>query len=368
MRVVIAPDSFKGTASAEDAAAALAAGWRSVDPSVEIEIRAMADGGEGTIDALAAAPGAERRTVEVAGPDGRPVTAAWVVLDEPPGPTAVIELAQSSGITLMDPLAPLEAHTLGLGQVIQAALGEGVHRLLVAVGGSASTDGGTGALRALGARFEDVEGAPLPLGARGLEAVARVAVDGLVPLPEGGVTVLTDVTNPLTGASGAAAVYGPQKGADPDQVSRMDAALERLATAVSRAVPARAPDPVAPGSGAAGGTAYGLALWGATLAHGASAVADAIRLSDALEGADLVITGEGRFDGQSEQGKVVSEVSTRASASGVPVALVAGAIDAPTDAFSAAVSLTDLAGSAESAMADTLAWLRAAGAQLAHRP
>ncbi|WP_084106079.1 glycerate kinase [Demequina sp. NBRC 110056] len=368
MRIVLAPDSFKGTASAEDAAAALAAGWRSVDPTVDVVVRAMADGGEGTIDALAAAPGAARHATEVSGPDGRPVTAAWVTLPEGGLTTAVIELAQSSGITLMDPLAALDAHTLGLGQVVLAALEDGAQRLLIAVGGSASTDGGTGALRALGAQFSDVEGAPLPLGARGLESVARVSLDGLVPLPTGGVTVLTDVTNPLTGPSGAAAVYGPQKGASPEDVPRMDAALARLAHVVTSQVPDRAPDPTAPGAGAAGGTAYGLALWGATLAHGASAVADAIDLDGALAGADLVITGEGRYDGQSGQGKVVSEVARRAGAAGVPVALVAGAIDAPTDGFAGAVSLTDLAGSGEAAMASTLEWLRAAGSQLAHRP
>ncbi|MFV0632626.1 glycerate kinase [Demequina sp.] len=364
MRVVIAPDSFKGTATAREVVQALAEGWATVDPDVEVIARPMADGGEGTVQALASGPGARLHQVAATGPDGRPVQAQWLSLDDGGVSTAVIELAQSCGITQMETLAPLDAHTLGLGEVILAALDDGCERLLVAVGGSASTDGGTGALRALGALLEDGDGAPVVLGARGLESLTRIDLSALVALPAGGVTVLTDVTNPLTGPAGAAAVYGPQKGADPDEVGRMDAALGRLAVLVEQLRP-DAPDPAAPGAGAAGGTAYGLAVWGASFAPGAVAIADAIELDVALAGADLVVTGEGRYDGQSGQGKVVSEVARRAAAAGVPVALVAGAIDAPTDTLAAAVSLTELAGSSQGAMSETLHWLREAGAALA---
>nr|WP_084039901.1 glycerate kinase [Demequina sp. NBRC 110053] len=365
MRVVIAPDSFKGTASARDAAAALADGWRAVAPDVDVDVRAMADGGEGTLDALGAAPGAAQHAARVSGPDSRAVDAAWVMLVGPGGPTAVIELAQSSAITSLDAPTPMDAHTLGLGETIAAALDAGARRLLVAVGGSASTDGGSGALRALGARFVDAAGAEVALGARGLESLDRVTLDGLVALPPGGVAVLTDVANPLAGPCGAAVTYGPQKGASADQIARMDAALAGLARLVSAQWPERAVDPDAPGMGAAGGTAYGLAVWGAQLTPGAAAVADAVGLDAALARADLIVTGEGRFDGQSWHGKVVSEVSRRAAAAGVPVALVAGSIDAPVGAFAAAVSLTDLAGSSRAARTDALAWLRGAGRLLA---
>ena len=360
MRVVLAPDSFKGTAPAADAAAALADGWREVDPSAELLIRAMADGGEGTLDALAEAPGARAVPVTVDGPDSRPVDARWLDLGHG---TALVELAECSGITLLDALAPLDAHTRGLGQAMAAALDAGARRLLVAVGGSASTDGGAGALGALGVRLLDEAGRDIAPGARGLETLDRIDLAGLRPLPPGGVTVLSDVTNPLLGANGAAAVYGPQKGADPFDVRRMDRALARLADALRAGGVEVLPQ--APGTGAAGGTSFGLAAWGATVSSGARAVAGAIGLDAALADADLVVTGEGRFDGQSGAGKVTSEVLRLARRRGVPVALVAGAIEAPAEEFSAAVSLTDLAGSAAAAMGDPLAWLRAAGARLA---
>ncbi|MRG61179.1 glycerate kinase [Agromyces sp. CFH 90414] len=358
-RIVLAPDSFKGTATAAEAADALARGWRSVRPHDEVVGVPMADGGEGTLDAFAAAvPGAERVPVTVQGPDDRPVEACWLRL---PDGTAVVELALASGITLLDPLRPLDAHTIGFGQAIAAALDGGAVGLLLAIGGSSSTDGGVGALTALGARFTDAGAHPAGAGGRGLEALARVDLSGLRPLPAGGARILSDVTNPLLGSAGAAAVFGPQKGATPEQVDQLAANLARLA----HAMPGGAGLAAAAGAGAAGGTGFGLLAWGAEMAGGAGAVADAIGLADALAGADLVVTGEGRFDGQSAAGKVPSEVAARAAAAGVPVALVAGAITADASAFAASASLSELAGSPEAAMREPLRWLEAAGAALA---
>jgi glycerate kinase len=215
-RVVLAPDSFKGTATAAEAADALARGWRSIAPSDVIVEKPMADGGEGTLDAFAAAvPGSERVPVTVQGPDDRPVDAAWLRL---PDGTAVVELALTSGITLLDPLRPLDAHTLGFGQAIAAALDAGARRLLLAIGGSSSTDGGAGALAALGAVFLDAQRRPVRLGNRGVGALARADLSGLRPLPADGALILSDVTNPLLGPFGAAAIFGPQKGATAELV------------------------------------------------------------------------------------------------------------------------------------------------------
>ena len=360
-RVVIAPDSFKGTASAADAAAALARGWRTVHPGDELLLRPMADGGEGTLDAFAAAvPGSERVPVTVHGPAGRPADAAWLRL---PDGAAVVELALTSGITMLDPLRPLDAHTLGFGEAIAAALDGGATRLLLALGGSASTDGGVGALAALGGSFLDAANRPVKLGNRGLGTVARVDLSGLRPLPAGGALVLSDVTNPLLGELGAAAVFGPQKGADAATVEVLDANLARLV----RLVPGGHSLARAPGAGAAGGTGFGLLAWGARMAGGSAAVADAIGLDAALDDADLVITGEGRFDWQSASGKVPSEVLARAAKTGARPLLVAGVIEADAAAagFVASVSLAGLAGGSDAAMAQTRHWLEAAGAELA---
>ena len=360
-RVVVAPDSFKGTASAADAAAALAAGWRRVRPDDELLLRPMADGGEGTLDAFASAvPGARRIAVRVRGPVNEPVETHWLLL---PDGTGIVELAATSGITLLDPLAPLDAHTAGFGEAIAAALDAGVFRLLLALGGSASTDGGVAALAVLGGRFADASGRPIRHGNRGLGTLHRVDLSALRPLPEGGATILGDVANPLLGSSGAAAVFGPQKGADAAMVAVLD---ENLAWLVRRMPPSMRPLAEVPGAGAAGGTGFGLLAWGASMGGGAALVAEAARLPDAITGADLVITGEGRFDGQSEAGKAPAEVAELAGTAGVPVVLVAGAITAEPRGFAASVALSDLAGSDAAAMAEPLRWLERAGAELAH--
>ena len=355
MRVVVAPDSFKGTLTAAEAAAALADGWRDARPDDEVVRLPMADGGEGTLDALeAASPGTRRLPVRVPGPDGAPVDTAVLLLADG---TALVELAATSGLTLLPAPAPRTAHTRGLGVAIRAALEAGATGLLLAIGGSASTDGGTGALQQLGARFLDATGRPVGSGGGGLSGLATVDLSPLPPLPPGGVRVLTDVRAPLLGPAGAAAVYGPQKGAGPADVAALEAGLARLAALLPI-------DPATTGAGAAGGTGFGLLAWGAQLVPGAAAVAEAVGLPVALAGADLAVTGEGRFDAQSADGKVVSHVVALAAAAHVPVALAAGAIAASTSGFASAVSLTALVGG-EAALRDPGAALRRAGAALA---
>lgn len=358
-RIVLAPDSFKGTITAADAASALAAGW---GRGAEFVMRPMADGGEGTIAAFAAAiPSATRMPVTVEGPDGRPVDTAWLLLpptDDAPHGTGVVDLASTSGIELLDALRPFDADSTGFGQAIAAALDHGVSRLVLGIGSSASTDGGTGMLRALGARFSDAEGAAVPAGARGLPLIARAHLGALRPAPE--TRVLTDVTNPLTGPRGAAEVFGPQKGlTEAGDRARVDAALSALAGLLSL-------DPSTPGAGAAGGVGGALLAWGAQLLPGAREVARLVGLADAIAGADLVITGEGSYDGQSGDGKVPSFVAGLAADAGVPAAVVAGRItaDADTSLFAAHVSLTELAGSSAAALADPARWLRVAADEL----
>lgn len=373
-RVVVAIDSFKGSIAAAAAARELAAGWVSADAGAVVELRPMADGGEGTLDAFAAAiPGARRMPVTVTGPAGTPVDASWLLLPPTPGdrPVAsdrgsvgVVELASTSGIELLgEERRGLDADTTGFGEAIVAALDAGVDRLVLGIGSSSSTDGGAGMLRALGARFTDAVGRDVDAGARGLADIAHADLSGLRPLPAGGVDVLSDVSNPLFGAQGAAAVFGPQKGLDAAQVAAADAALSRLADLV----PDGASLAATPGAGAAGGTGFGLLAWGARLSPGAREVAALIDLADAIARADLVITGEGSFDGQSAAGKVPAFVAELAAGAGVPTALVAGRIaaDAGTAAFASSVSLTDLAGSSAASLADPARWLRAAGAALA---
>ncbi|QIK84642.1 glycerate kinase [Sanguibacter sp. HDW7] len=403
-RVVLAPDSFKGSLPATEVAAALSRGWRAVRPHDDVVEVPLADGGEGTLDAFErAVPGAVRHGAEVQGPDGRPVAASWLAL---PDGTAVVELACASGLTLLGSPLPLDAHTRGVGEVVRAALAAGPRRLVVALGGSASTDGGAGLLRALGARVLDDDGEPVPDGGRGLARVASVDLTDLPALPPDGVDVLCDVTNPLLGRSGAAAVFAPQKGATPDDVVLLDDALGRWAEALGRAASRVADvprgtsgtvpdgmtvrpddhegrdgrgmlpslDPSLPGAGAAGGTAFGLLAWGARLVPGSVAVADVVGLDALLDGADLVVTGEGRLDAQSAAGKAPAEVARRAVRAGVRLALVVGSAEQGTTAALGAhaeppdvVELAHLAGSAEASLADPVRWLEVAGAHLAQR-
>jgi glycerate 2-kinase len=354
MRVVVAPDSFKGSISAAGAAAALAAGWRQVRPADEIVELPLADGGEGTLAVLAAAvPESCWHPAEVSGPVAAQVRAAWL---EMPGNVAVIELATAAGLTQLAELQPLAAHSYGVGQLIGRALDAGASRVLVALGGSACTDGGTGALAALGARFLDGAGAPLARGGAALQRLAEVDLAGLREPPPGGVSCLTDVRAPLLGPHGAAAVFGPQKGAGPADIAELEAGLARLASLLGG-------DPGLPGAGAAGGCGYGLAAaWGAKLLPGAAELAAIAGLAQALTGADLVITGEGRYDGTSLDGKVVGAVCAMAT---VPVAIVAGQFALAPPLGARAMELAALAGGAEAAVREPVRWLAAAGAELA---
>lgn len=365
--IVVAPDSFKGSASAAEVAAALAGGWAAERPGDRVVRAPMADGGEGTLDAFEAAiPGAVRHPVRVLGPDDAEVDAevdaSWLML---PDGTAVVELAETSGLGRMPRLAPFAAHTVGFGQAIADALDAGARSLLLAIGGSASTDGGAGALTALGARFLDADGRDIPRGNLGLASVVRADLGGLAVLPPGGARILGDVTSPLLGPLGAAAVFGPQKGATERDVPVLEEGLRRLAEAL-RTAGAEA-DPAEPGAGAAGGTGFGLLVWGARMAPGAAAVGDALGLPSTIAEADAVITGEGRFDSQSASGKVPTYVAGLAHSAGASVLLAAGSIQAPTTGFADAVALADLAGSADAAIADPARWARAAGAALARR-
>lgn len=367
--VVFALDSFKNSIGAADAVAALRDGWAAVDPRREPRLLPMADGGEGTLAAFAAAvPGSVRVPVTVTGPEGREVAASWLLLPptpEAPEGTAVVELASTSGIELLGSpahLRPLDAGTRGFGEAISAALAHGVSRLVLGIGSSASTDGGTGMLSAMGARFTDAASRPIPPGGRGLGSLAAADLSRLPPLPAAGVTVLTDVAHPLRGERGAAAVFGPQKGAGPEEIALLDAGLGRLADLVDV-------DPGTPGAGAAGGTGFGLLAWGARLVPGADAVAQLIGLPQAVGAASVVVTGEGSFDGQSAEGKAPGLVRALARAAGAPVALVAGTIapDADATGFAHTISLTALAGSREASLAEPARWLTAAGAELARR-
>lgn len=368
MRVLLAPDSFKGTITAVAAVAALQRGWESVDRASELVPMPLADGGEGTLEAFAAAvPGAVRVPIRVIGPDGVEIDASWLRLPptgQSPGGVGVVELASTSGIELLDGLRPWDAHTLGFGQAVAAALDAGVTRLVVGIGSSASTDGGSGFLRALGARFLDASGVEVPLGAGGLGSLARVDLDGMRASVD--TLVITDVTNPLVGPRGAAAVFGPQKGLRVDELGAVDQALVRYAQLLAAALE-QAPNSAAEGSGAAGGTGYGLLVWGAKLIPGAAEIARLLGFDRALEDADLVVTGEGSYDGQSGAGKVPGFVGEAARDAGVRVALVAGQIDPDADvaAFDAALSLTEIAGSASAAMESPAQGLQAAGRLLA---
>ena len=312
----------------------------------------------------------------VTGPDGRPTEGHWLEL---PDGTAVVELAQTSGLPLMKRLDPLGATTRGLGEVIAAALDAGATAFVIGLGGSASTDGGAGALRALGLELLDADGVPLPDGGGALARLATVDASRLRPAPAGGVRLLSDVTAPLLGPSGAAAVFGPQKGANAAQVAELDAALARFASLLGRALvvtdspsqPERAGDVTAiPGAGAAGGTGYGfLAGWGAAIESGSTAIAGLTGFAAAAASADVVITGEGRFDATSSTGKVVGGALSLIDTGSARPAVVAGSFAAvPVTPAGRAVwtaSLVELAGSLEAALDDPGRWLFAAGIEAA---
>ncbi|HJC65288.1 MAG TPA: glycerate kinase [Candidatus Enterocloster excrementigallinarum] len=326
MNITIAIDSFKGSLSSMEAGQAVAEGIRRVMPSAEIRIRPLADGGEGTTEALTAGLGGELKSLTVTGPLGRPVTASYGLIRE--RKMAVLEMASAAGLTLIsqEERNPLEATTYGVGEMIRDAIGEGCRHFLVGIGGSATNDGGTGMLSALGFQFLDSEGQPIPLGAKGLENLARISAENARPeLSQCSFHIACDVTNPLCGENGCSAVYGPQKGADPEMIRQMDHWMERYGDLAARTFPAA--DKEAPGAGAAGGLGFAfLTFLNGSLESGVGMVLKEINLKDDIRDADLVITGEGRLDAQTVMGKAPIGVAHLAKEYGKPVIAFSGAV------------------------------------------
>ncbi|MEV7180347.1 glycerate kinase [Kitasatospora sp. NPDC093679] len=343
--VVVAPDKFKGSLEGAEVAARIAAGVRRAAPGTEVRELPVADGGEGTL-AAALAAGFERVAVKVAGPTGLPVDAAIAVR----GDTAVVELAQASGLARLPGgrTAPLAAGSYGVGQLIARAVSLGAARIVLGLGGSACTDGGAGMVQALGVGLYDADGGELPPGGAALRRLARIDLGPLAdPLSGVDVVVACDVDNPLLGPRGATAVYGPQKGADGDDLVVLEEGLTVWADAV-RAVTGRDVRD-APGAGAAGGVGFAaLALLGATMRPGIELLLDLLGFDEAVRGARLVVTGEGCLDAQTLHGKAPAGVAAAATRAGVRVAAVAGRLELSEPewraaGFAAAVALTDLA-------------------------
>lgn len=322
-RVLIAADKFKGSLTAVEVAERVTAGLRRVVPGLDVEALPVADGGDGTVDAAVAA-GFERRELRVAGPLGHEVTAAFALR----GDTAVVEMAEASGLQRLPKgvFAPLTASTYGSGELLRAALDSGARTIVFGVGGSATTDGGAGMLSALGARFLDADGEPVPPGGGGLSELASADLSGLDErLASVELVLASDVDNPLTGPKGAPAIYGPQKGAAPDDVESLDAALGHYAKILEESVgPKAAESAASPGAGAAGGIGYGALLLGARFRPGIEVMLDVLGFGPALERATLVITGEGSLDEQTLHGKAPAGVAAAARARGKEVVAVCG--------------------------------------------
>ena len=326
MKIVIAPDSFKDSLSAEKVADAIAAGLADVFPQAQLVKCPMADGGEGTVEAIVAAGNGQLRRNQVQGPLGAPVEAHWGWL--PDSHTAIIEMAEASGLQLVAPgqRDACISSTFGTGELIRAALDAGAQRVILAIGGSATNDAGAGALQALGLGLFDEQGNSLARGGLALARVARIDLGGLDPrLARVRFEIAADVNNPLCGEQGASAIFGPQKGASPEQVRLLDQALGHFADHCARVLPKDVRQE--PGSGAAGGLGFAAkAFFGAQFRAGVEVVAELVGLAEAVKGADLVITGEGRFDAQTLRGKTPFGVARIARAQGVPVVVLAGTL------------------------------------------
>lgn len=358
MRLVIAPDKFKGSLTAPEVAERVASGARRADPTIEVVTVPVADGGEGTLDAVLAA-GFSSRTALVAGPTGVRIEAEFAVRGE----EAVVEMARASGLDLLPGgrKDALGATSLGTGQLIRAALDAGCRRIVLGIGGSASTDGGAGLLQGLGVRFLDADGSELRAGGGALARLDSVDVSGLdARLRDAEIILASDVDNPLTGPTGAAEVFGPQKGASADDVATLEAGLARLVEVLSAAggLPVAAADAASrEGAGAAGGVGFAAIALGATRRAGVDVVLEMTGLASQLEGADAVITGEGSLDEQSLMGKTPVGVARAAIAAGLPVYAVCGrttlSADAIADAgFAGARALSELEPDAERSMAE----------------
>ncbi|CAI2473015.1 Glycerate kinase [Serratia liquefaciens] len=356
-KVVIAPDSFKESLSALEVAEAIERGFRQIFPQVQYVKLPMADGGEGTVDSMVAATGGEIVRVTVTGPLGQPVQAFYGLLGE--GETAVIEMAAASGLHLAPKAQrdPRMTTSYGTGELIQAALDRGVKTIILGIGGSATNDGGAGMMQALGARLLDDNRQALPPGGAALAQLAYIDLSGVDPrLQQVSITAACDVDNPLCGANGASAVFGPQKGATPEMVTQLDAALRHYGTLLEQATGREIIN--APGAGAAGG--MGAALLGmlnARLRPGIEIVIETLQLEEALRDADLVITGEGRLDSQSIHGKTPIGVARVAKRFGLPVIGIAGSLSKDYQVvhqhgIDAAFSVLDRVVSLEEALAE----------------
>ena len=326
MKVVIAIDSLKGSLSSLEAGAAVREGIRRVDPACEVVVRPLADGGEGTVEALTLGMGGKLQEVFVSGPLGESTRAVYGIL--PASHTAILEMSQAAGITLVPEgrRNPLHTTSFGVGEMILDAVRRGCRRFIVGIGGSATNDGGIGMLQALGYEFLDASRKPLPFGAKGLRELSEIRIDKAIPeLRECRFRIACDVTNPLCGENGCSAVFAPQKGADPAVIPEMDRWLSHYAK-LSR-TRCEAADPDAPGAGAAGGLGFAfLSYTNAVLESGIRIVLEETRLSDFIRDADLVITGEGRLDAQTVMGKAPSGVAKIAKACQKPVIAFSGSV------------------------------------------
>ena len=326
MKVVVAIDSLKGSLSSLEAGEAIKSGVLKAMPDAEVYVRPLADGGEGTVEALALGMGGELKTVEVTGPLGEKVNCLYGILEE--SKTAIVEMSGAAGITLVpDELKnPLHTTTYGVGEVIKDAIANGCRHFIVGIGGSATNDGGIGMLQALGYGILDKDGNQVPFGAKGIKEVVTITDDQVIPeLKDCSFRIACDVTNPLCGERGCSAVYGPQKGATPEMIKDMDAWLSDYAKIVSAKY--EKADAEYPGTGAAGGMGFAfLAYTNAVLESGIKIILEETKLEDYVKDADIVITGEGRLDGQTAFGKAPIGVAKIAKKFDKTVLAFAGAV------------------------------------------
>ena len=368
MKIVIAPNALKGSLSASEAAEAMLAGVRQAAPGAELVALPVADGGDGftavLVDALEAVP--KRRTVS--GPVGQAVDATWLYSER--NRVAVIEMAAAAGLVLLDPaqLAPVTANTRGVGELILAALEQGAQRIVLGIGGSATNDGGMGMAQALGAVFLDNQGKPLEPGGDSLIDIAAIDTTGLDPrLKQVNIQVICDVDNPLLGDRGAVRVFGPQKGATPQQVEELEAGMEHLVDVLDAQLGIDVRN--VPGAGAAGGLGAGAIVFlDAELQPGAEVVLDLLGFDEVLKGADLVFTAEGQLDGQTAFGKAPAAVAQRSRAAGIPCIAIAGSLgegveDLAAVGIDAAYSLCDGPVSLADAMANAAKLIKATATQ-----
>jgi glycerate kinase len=369
LRIVAAPDSYKGSVSAVAVAQAMERGIRQVFPTAEVCKVPIADGGEGTVEALVTATNGQFRHTQVIDPLGHPVTAQWGILGD--GQTAVIEMAAASGLPLLSPdqRNPRITTTFGTGQLLKAALDAGLRKIILGIGGSATNDGGAGMAQALGARFTGEDGTELPYGGAALAGLRQIHLDGLDPrLRETEMTVACDVDNPLCGPRGASAVFGPQKGATPAMVAELDAALAHFAALATAATGRQAAEQ--PGAGAAGGLGAAMLFFTpAQLRPGVEIVLDAVHFAEVVQAAFFVLTGEGRTDFQTAFGKAPVGVAKVAKQFNVPVFCLSGALGEGADTLlshgiDALLSICDRPMTLEQAMREGETLIEAAAARL----